>query len=213
MSYLQSQTVTNAILCAGYGAEDIMRYCSDGSRWGIRLRYSVETAPLGTAGALKHAEGLIDSDPFLAFNGDSLIRADLSALLRFHADKNAGITLVLARVADRSRFGSATLAEDGSITRFCEKGEHGPGLINAGIYAVSHSVLEEIPIHRKTSLEADLLQGLARRRICGMPVSGPFVDIGTPEAYQEAQDVMAGVRSYDMTVPASAGEGETIASE
>src|SRR5262249_30978809 len=187
-------------LCTCYGAEEVAGYCGDGSRWSIRVRYSVEGAPLGTAGAIKHAESLIESDPFIVMNGDSMVQVDLTALLEFHKNKNAEMTMVLTRVEDKARFGSVRLAEDGSIVGFSEKGRHGPGLISAGIYSMSRSILEVVPEGRTVSLEFDVLPYLTSRQTFGMPVMGTFVDIGTPEAYQEAQQVMsarqAGAREW-----------------
>jgi NDP-sugar pyrophosphorylase family protein len=155
------------------------------------MRYSVEERPLGTAGAIKHAQGFIASDPFLVFNGDSLIRADLASLLRLHKNKGALITLALTQVPDQTRFGSAIVADDGSISGFHEKGQHGPGFINAGIYSMSHSALEAIPSSGSTSLELDVLPHFAGQGMYGLPVTGSFVDIGTPEAYLEAQALMS----------------------
>jgi D-glycero-alpha-D-manno-heptose 1-phosphate guanylyltransferase len=198
LTYLQSQSVTDAVLCTGYGADEVASYCGDGSRWGMRLRYSVEDEPLGTGGAIKHAEELIDSDPFLVLNGDSLIRADVRDLLSFHKCSNAQITLVLTQVPDKTRFGSALLAQDGSILGFSEKGQHGPGLINAGIYAMNRGILDVIPRGRNASLELDILPGYAGRGMYGMPISGSFVDIGTPESYGEAHRVISGWKEREL---------------
>ena len=188
LTYLQTQGLTDVVLCAGYGADEVEDYCGDGSRWGIRVRYSVEDAPLGTAGAIKFAERLIESDPFVVLNGDSLIRADLAALLQYHKRKDAQITLVVTMVADKARFGSVVLAEDESILGFSEKGRHDAGFINAGIYSMNRAILEVIPGERKVSLELDVFPHLVCRGMYGLPVTGAFLDIGTPEAYQQAQD-------------------------
>lgn len=191
MSYLADQGLANVVLCVGYGADRVASYCEDGSRWGIRIRYSVEDRPLGTAGAIKHAQKFIASDPFLVLNGDSLIRADLASLLRLHKNKGALITLALTQVPDQTRFGSAVVADDGSISSFLEKGQHGPGFINAGIYSMNHRVLEAIPSGVSTSLELDVLPNFTGQGMYGLQVTGSFVDIGTPEAYLDAQVLMS----------------------
>src|SRR5262245_12477385 len=63
--YLSSFQIADLVLCTGYAAEQVVGYCGDGSRWGVRVRYSHEQQPLGTGGAVKHAEALIGSAPFL----------------------------------------------------------------------------------------------------------------------------------------------------
>jgi NDP-sugar pyrophosphorylase family protein len=190
ISYLRDQGVANVVLCTGYGAKEVADYSGDGSRWGVRVAHSVEKEPLGTGGAIKHAEVLIESDPFLVFNGDSLVRVNLADLLRLHRTKEARITLVVTHVPDQTRFGSAMLARDSSILGFSEKGQRGPGVISAGIYLMNRSILEAIPPGCRVSLERDLLPAFAGLGMYGMPVTGPLLDLGTPEAYENAQRVI-----------------------
>src|SRR5262245_52364369 len=108
LDYLRRQGVTDVVLCTGFGAEQVATHCGDGSAWDVRLRYSPEPCPLGTGGAVRHAQQYI-TGPFLVLNGDSLVRVDLTRLLAHHLDKGARITLALIEVADRLRFGSVTL--------------------------------------------------------------------------------------------------------
>jgi len=192
MTYLRTQGIVDTVLCTGYGAEEVAHYSGDGSRWGVRVRYSVEDAPLGTAGAVKHAESLIQSNPFIVLNGDSMIRADLPALVKFHERKDALITLVLTQVEDMTRYGSVQLGDDRSIKGFREKGQSGGGFINAGIYSMDRRILEAIPPERKVSLELEVLPIFAGRGMYGMSVADSFIDIGTPEAYSEAQSLTFG---------------------
>jgi NDP-sugar pyrophosphorylase family protein len=210
LSYLAHQGLTDVVLCTGYGADEVAHYCQHGSRWGIRVRYSVEEQPLGTAGAIKNAEALVASDPFVVLNGDSLIRADLAELLRFHKNNEALITLVVTRVDDQTRFGSAMLADDGSISGFREKGQRGSGFINAGIYAMNRAALTGIRPGRCTSLEVDVLPHFASHGMYGLPVTGSFVDIGTPEAYQQAQDVMSCFHVSDSANGESRNPGKRV---
>jgi NDP-sugar pyrophosphorylase family protein len=174
------------VLCTGYQSESVASYFEERPSLG-HVRCSPEAKPLGTAGAVKQAECLIASDPFLVLNGDSLLPADLTQLVSFHKEKQAAITIVLTEVPDKTRFGSVLLTTDGSIVAFSEKGNQGPGLINAGIYLIDRAVLETIPSECEVSIERDVFPSFVGNGICGMVVPGTFVDIGTPEAYAMAQ--------------------------
>lgn len=192
LAYLRGQGIADILLSTGYGAEHVSDYCRDGSRWGVRVRYSREAEPLGTGGAIKRAEGLITSDPCLVLNGDSLVRADLARLLAAHAERQARITMALVEVPDKARFGSVLQADGGAIAAFREKGDQGSGLINAGIYVIDRAVLDAIPVGYNVSVERDVFPSFVGKGLYGLVVDAPFIDIGTPEAYAAAQTIAAG---------------------
>ncbi len=192
LRYLAGQGVSDIVLCAGYAAEQVVSCCGDGSQWGVNLRYSSESKPLGTGGAITRAQPLIASDPFLVLNGDSLAQAGLADLIAFHAEKQAQISMVLAEVPDKTRFGSALLGGNDSIVGFSEKGHQGSGLINAGIYLMNCAALEVIPSERNVSIERDIFPRFIGKGLYGRFAAGLFIDIGTPESYSIAQTVLAG---------------------
>ena len=166
---------------------------------GMRLRYSVEPAPLGTAGAVRQALPLLRSDTILLLNGDSYCDVDLAAFRRSHDGAATGLTLT--RVADASRFGRVRVAADGRVVDFEEKKADGrPGWINAGVYLLPRALLQGLDPARPASLERDLLPAwVAAGRVRGFRAGGRFIDIGTPESYAEAEAFFAGA------APACAG--------
>ena len=155
----------------------------------MRLTYSVEPAPLGTAGAVRHALPLFRSETVLLVNGDSYCDADLAAFRRSHAEEPSAFGMVLARVADASRYGRVEVAADGRVVRFAEKEPAGPpGWINAGIYLFPRALLEGLDPTRPASLERDLLPAwVAAGRVRGFRAEGRFIDIGTPQSYAAAE--------------------------
>lgn len=191
LEHLGANGVHDVVLCTGYRAEDVEAFAGNGSRWGLDLRYSVEGAPLGTGGALQNARDLIASTPFLALNGDSFVKTDLAPFLEEHVRRRASATILLARVEDRSRFGSVRVSKDNFILSFEEKGATGRGLINAGIYVLELSVLDRIAPGGFISLETDVLPALVGNGLFGFSVDAPFIDIGTPESLAEAQRFFA----------------------
>ena len=187
LSRLAAWGLRDVVLCTGVGADRDAAHCGDGSRWGLSLRTSREETPLGTGGALVHARGLLTTSPFLVFNGDSFADMDPGALVAFHRERRATATLLLVRVADRTRFGSVRLDADGRIAAFEEKGIAGPGLINAGVYALEPGVLDAIPAGRPVSLESKVFPALVGRGLFGLATDARFIDIGTPESYRQAE--------------------------
>jgi NDP-sugar pyrophosphorylase family protein len=191
LHYLRRQGVREVVLCTGYGADAVRGHCGAGSTWDLGVRYSVETEPRGTGGAVKLAEALVGAGPFLVLNGDSFAAADLGSLVAFHRRRGAALTLALAQVPDRQRFGAVTVNAEGAVTAYGEKGLSGPGLINAGVYVMERVVLEAMPAGRAVSLEQDVFPSWIGRGLDGFAAPGPFLDIGTAETYAQAEAFLA----------------------
>ncbi len=181
---LNRQGIVDVVLCVGHQAEGIWEYFEDGVQWGMRLRYSVEHELLGTAGALKLAEPLIDAASFLVMNGDSFFAIDLRELVHHHEAKRSLATIALAHMEDLARFGTVELDEAGRIVRFVEKAPgRRSGLINSGIYVLEHDVLDLIPEGQAVSLEREIFPTLIGNAFYGVPLRAYFVDIGVPSDY------------------------------
>jgi len=173
------------ILSTGYRGEFFADYFGDGSAWQLKIRYSHETMPLGTGGALKLAEPLLRDEAVLVANGDSFFDADLTRLLAAHAHAGALATLALAQVADTERYGAVTIDDRGCITAFNEKAAAGPGVINGGIYLIHSFLLARIPAAQMVSLEREVFPSLIGDAFYGVPFNGYIVDIGTAESYRQ----------------------------
>ena len=147
------------------------------------LETAIEPSPLGTGGGLRNALPLLRSEAVLVMNGDSYAGVDLRLLQAVHRRRRARATMLLAEVADAARYGRVEIDDDGSVIGFMEKGEPGPGLINAGVYVLHRSVVEAIPEGRAVSLERETFPSLIGDRFYGEPGEFAFIDIGTPESY------------------------------
>lgn len=184
---LSSAGIREATLLTGFAADQV--HASFGSNFGgLRLAYSRELEPLGTAGALRRALPQLPGKSILLFNGDSYCEVDLTALLAFHERTGASATLTLTQVADSSRYGRVHFDGDRRIERFEEKnGTRESGWINAGVYLLGRELVERIPPDRAVSLEREVLPAcVAAGSAFGFP-GGRFIDIGTPESYAEAE--------------------------
>jgi D-glycero-alpha-D-manno-heptose 1-phosphate guanylyltransferase len=193
LAYLLDQLVAGGVqrvvLCTGYRGEEIRTRL--GAAYGpVQLTYSHEDEPLGTGGALRLALPWLHSDPVMVMNGDSWIDTDLQSYLAWFLERPAAAALLLMAVDDTTRFGRVEVAADDTITSFQEKGVSGPGWINAGVYFLKKSVLELMSPRKFLSLEQDLLPTLVGQGLYGHKVVGKFIDIGTPESYAEAAEVL-----------------------
>src|SRR6202050_947878 len=84
---LRSQGIRRIVMCTGHLASQIEEEFGDGQKWGVAIDYSQESQPLGTAGAVKLAEGhLKQASDFLVMNGDSFLELDLRQINRFHRE-------------------------------------------------------------------------------------------------------------------------------
>ncbi len=177
----------NVTICVGYLADRVVEVFGASFR-GLALRYSMETTPLGTGGAVLNALPLVDSEMVLVMNGDSYLDVGLDHYLRWHAAGQAAPSMVVTEVADTRRYGRVVLDADDHVVAFQEKSvREGSGFINAGIYLFSRRLLESMGPGAGNSLEKDLLPVLAGRRLRGFRCSGDFIDIGTPESFGRAE--------------------------
>ena len=189
IEWLAGHGVREVVLCTGYGAGRVQEALGDGSRFGVRLFYSVESEPLGTAGALRLARGhLVGAS--LVLNGDTLAPCPPWALERARWESGALGAVALFRVADAESRGRVDLGPDHRIARFVEKdsGHRGAAWVNGGLYAFAPAVWSAIPAAGAVSLEREVLPRLAASgRLVGVEAEGEFWDIGTPEDWERAE--------------------------
>ena len=188
---LRAQGVRRVVFCTGYMSEVVEAHFRDGRQWDMEVEYSCDPSPLGTAGAVRHALSQVRSDRFLVMNGDSFCRVDINRLVEVHTMHSARATLWLVEVNDCSRYGSVVVGTDGAVQAFREKREQKiAGLISAGVYLMEREAADTIPEGRAVSLETEFFPRLIGHGLYGVVGDGPFLDIGTPEAYGEAERLL-----------------------
>ncbi|MFL6449619.1 MAG: nucleotidyltransferase family protein [Bryobacteraceae bacterium] len=189
---LRVQGFRHVVMCTGYGSDQIKDRFGDGHSVGIRIDYSPEPHPLGTAGAVRLAREYVSCAPeFLVMNGDSFLDLDLRALLNAHGGCRRAATMALSRVSDAGRYGTVQALGDGRVIGFAEKtGPRAPGIINAGVYAFDRSILDYIP-EGWANLEQDVFPRIAEAGVFAVQQKGIFIDIGVPEDYSRAQALCA----------------------
>lgn len=171
-------------LAVGHLAELLMAYCGDGSKFGVRLGYSREVSPLGTAGPLALVEP--PSQTFLVMNGDLLTTIDLSQMLAEHRQKGALATVATYEKTVKIDLGVLHLGETGRVVDYVEK----PTMkytVSMGIYLLEPPVLAYIPPNERFDLP-DLVKKLlaANEPVHAYHHRGYWLDIGRHDDYAEA---------------------------
>jgi mannose-1-phosphate guanylyltransferase/phosphomannomutase len=194
---LKRNGITEVILAVQYMASFIQNQIGDGSDLGMKVTYSVEDHPLGTAGSVRQAAESLD-DTFLVISGDALTDFDLLSIVEAHRAKGAMATLTLYRVANPLEYGVVVTGEDGQIRQFQEKpswSEVVTDTINTGIYVLEPSIFDYYERDQVFDFSKDLFPLLLQKEqpLYGHVAEGYWTDVGSIEEYVRAsRDVLAG---------------------
>jgi len=195
---LRKAGIKDVAFSLGYQPDQIRKVFGNGSRWGVRVHYVVEQAPLGTAGAIKNAERFVKGHPVAVLNGDILTDLDLGKMIAFHKVRRSTATLGLVEVKDPTAYGLVFTGPGGKVLRFLEKPtpeEAVINTINGGVYLFEPEVFDYIPPDAPYSAERSLFPHLLKMKAAfhGFVWRGYWQDIGTPEKYLASQwDVLRG---------------------
>ncbi len=198
--------------------QEIREAVGDGSRWGVRVTYIPQEAPLGLAHAVLTAEPFLRGEPFVVYLGDNLIREPLAPLVaRFRAEAPSA-QILLAKVPNPKEFGVAEL-RDGRVARLVEKPKDPPSdLALVGIYMFDHHVFEAARAIRPSwrgELEiTDAIQRLIDTGLTVRPhvIAGWWKDTGKLEDMLEANRIILDTleASHAGTIEASEIHGKVV---
>jgi NDP-sugar pyrophosphorylase family protein len=190
--------IDEVILSLNYQPRRIEEMFGDGSSSALSLRYVVEPAPLGTAGAVRYAAQSLH-DSVVVFNGDILTQVDLAAVIARHRERKAKATIVLTPVENPAAYGLVETDTDANIRRFIEKpnaDEITCDTINAGIYVLEPDTFDRIPKDTAWSIERSFFPSLIEHgeTFVAYVSRGYWIDIGTPAKYMQVhRDIMDGL--------------------
>lgn len=182
---LQNAGISKVQLTTHYKPDVIRTHFGDGSKFGMDIQYVNEDQPLGTAGAL----GLVPAsdEPMLVVNGDVLTQVDFRALVAFHREHSAELTVGVRQYDFQVPYGVVQC--DGAEVRGVEEKPTLNFFVNAGIYLLEPSAHQSIPRDRKFDM-TDLIEKLRteKRRVVAFPVVEYWLDIGRHVDYEQAQE-------------------------
>jgi len=193
---LREATVDKITILVDYYAEKITDYFGDGSKYGVKVEYSGNNIPFGTAGAVKKVAKKID-DTFIVGSADVLTKINLRDFVKFHKMKGGVASIALSTAEDTTQYGIVVKDDGDRIVRFLEKPkptEAFSNLINAGIYVVEPEIFDKVPPNTEFDFSKDLFPLLLKEElpVYGFHFSEYWNDIGRPSTY------LGAVRDYLM---------------
>lgn len=182
---LRSAGTDEIVMCVGYLAELMKAYFRDGSQFGVPIRYSDETDPLGTAGPLRKVTGL--EGDFLVVNGDEITTLDFRKVYAHHIALQADMTIAVQKKSVGASFGVIEIKE-GLVTSYIEK----PTLnywASMGIYVLNKGVLALIPENKRFDMPELVQKLLAQQaKVVSFASEDTWLDIGTMAELEKAKE-------------------------
>ncbi|MFI5206374.1 MAG: sugar phosphate nucleotidyltransferase [Gemmatimonadales bacterium] len=186
MMQLAKAGFDHVTLAVNHLSQLIMAYFGDGSRWKIKLDYSLEDEPLGTIGPLTLITDLPDN--FLVMNGDVLCDLDYRAFFEAHASRGSDVSVSVFRRDVHIDFGVLRYNAGHDLTHFEEKPTLGFD-VSMGVYCLNRRVIAALPRGKAYGFDDLMLDSLkAGRRVTVLPFGGYWLDIGRTEDYEYADE-------------------------
>ena len=190
--------VNEVILTVGHLAQLLQAFFQDGDKFDLKIRYSYEDHPLGTAGPLAQVGGL--EDTFLVANGDVLTTLNIGELIAAHRRSGAVATIAMHTRHVKVDLGVLQLGEANEGVGYIEKPIYDFN-VSMGIYVFEPEVLSYIPSNQYLDFPDLVLQLLQNgQKVCGYPFHGYWQDLGRPDDYEQA------VREFENMRPLILGE-------
>ena len=183
--------LSDLVLCLGHLHDQIVTHLGDGSRCGVRIEYSIEDGPLGTAGALKKARDLL-GPVFLVVYGDSYLFLDFAAVARyFQLNGKLGLMTVYK---NHDRFDRSNAAiHRGLVTRYDKRGNSQDlTCIDYGAIILRQEALDLVPDGVAHSMENLFCDLIARQELLAYEVNQRFYEIGSPAGLRDFEDYLGG---------------------
>ncbi|MDO8834923.1 MAG: NDP-sugar synthase [Vicinamibacterales bacterium] len=186
LRWLAEAGVHDAVLNLHHRPDTVTHAVGDGSRYGVRVRYSWEPTILGSAGGPARALPLLDAPRFFLVNGDTLTDVDLRAMARRHVESGAAVTMALVANPDPLHYGGVVVAPDGAVIGFSRRGPENPGWHFVGVQVVDADVFAPLNPDRPAESVSGLYRDLIRSRpgaVQAYCCDAAFHDIGTAADY------------------------------
>jgi NDP-mannose synthase len=181
---LKRDGVDEVVLTVGHMAGLLRAFFNDGNDFGLRIRYSYEENPLGTAGPLALVDGL--DDTFVVTNGDVLTTLRIGEMLQFHKEQDAAATIAMHRRKVKIDLGVILCNGGSEVVGYIEKPTYDYS-VSMGIYIFEPRVLSYIPKGEHLDFP-NLVHKLlgAKEKVVGFPFDGYWQDLGRPDDYEQA---------------------------
>ncbi len=208
LRWLAGQHVVQVAINLHHRPASLTGIVGDGRHLGLTVRYSWERPLLGSAGGPRHALPLLDSDPFLIVNGDTLCAFDLAPMVRAHRTSGADVTMAVVPNPSPHRYGGLQLDGD-CVTGFVPRGHTGSNWHFVGVQVAAARVFADLP----DNVPGETVSGIYRDMLAHTPgrvrawrAPAGGLDVGTPLDYLNA------ALAYEHVEPGSTRQGSIAAS-
>jgi len=195
LKYLEKYNFQKVFISIGYKKELIINYFKK-NNFSFDIKFIEENSPLGTGGAIKHFLSTQDSDideNFFVFNGDTYFPINLSEFYRFYLYLNSDLSIASRSIDKNDRYSSIDVDENNRIIKFL-KPDGNSSLINGGIYIFKKNKINSIffaNMNESFSVEEDIFPTAIHKINCHTKkFDTDFIDIGIPDDYAKASDIM-----------------------
>jgi mannose-1-phosphate guanylyltransferase len=200
LRWLRTHDITDAVLNLHHQPETLTRVVGEGRDLGMSVRYSWEQPILGSAGGPKRALPLIERDPFLIVNGDTLTDLDLRALWQEHGRSGATVTMALVPNPAPDKYGGAIVDADGWVTGFSRRGSPERSFHFIGAQVTAHAAFALVPdgVPGESVIGVYPIMMKEHPHVIRAFISdASFLDIGTPRDYVETSEIIARSEAID----------------
>ncbi|MGC8863091.1 MAG: sugar phosphate nucleotidyltransferase [Armatimonadota bacterium] len=203
VSLLARHGISDIIATVSHQALDIARYFGDGRRFGVRIRYSIESEPLGTAGALRSVQHMI-TDEFLVIPGDLITDIDLSAAVAAHRSSGASATLLTYEADDPSLYTCLAIDSGEKVLKIAVKPDSDQlfgNIVSTGIRIFDREIITLIPPFESRDIDRDVIPRLLHNGepVQGFRARGYWCDAGYGLSYKNAHfDALSGALKLDL---------------
>jgi N-acetyl-alpha-D-muramate 1-phosphate uridylyltransferase len=197
MGTLYEQGIKDVVLCLGHLGDQIERYLGNGNKFGLNILYSYETQKLlGTAGAIKNAENLLD-DKFFVMYGDSYLFLDFSMVSAYFNRFNKPGLMTVFKNSDL--YDRSNIVVQGNFIKIYDKKQKWDGMdyIDYGALILRKTLLKMVPVHKAYSLEELLVPLVKEHQILAYEVKKRFYEIGSLNGIDEFTKYVKG-RKIDL---------------
>lgn len=188
LSLIRNKGINQVILCIGYLGEMIEDFVKDGSRWGLKVRYSCDGDNLlGTGGAIKKAINMLP-ESFLILYGDSYLDIDFGPVVQHFYTMNMPVLMTIFRnenVADKSNI----IMNGGKIIKY-DKKYRDPAMqyIDYGLIIICKKIFDGYPANKPFDLSLVLSQSVDAGLVTPFEVEKRFYEIGSAQGIKETGD-------------------------
>ncbi len=182
---LKKNNLTDILLCAGYLGGQIKDYFGDGEKFGVRLEYSEEKEELlGTGGALKKTESLLE-DEFFVMYGDSYLILDYQEIADYFRKFNRLGLMVVYK--NYNKFDKSNVVVKNGFVKVYNKRDSSPEMvyIDEGISILKKEILSDFPPHTSFSLDRIFQRLISKKELLAFETKQRFYEIGSPQGLSD----------------------------